>query len=122
MALSFEERIKPLTPCQSSSFIPAGTLQFARALSLPSVHSGVRLRPCGANPRPASLADPAHPAYQATSGGIWRSDVDARTARLVQPDEKSFVSLLVTDGEGELTCGGETVVVTVPEPAVRGTV
>ena len=26
-------------------------------------------------------------------------------------DEKSFVSLLVTDGEGELTCGGETVVV-----------
>ena len=26
-------------------------------------------------------------------------------------DEKSFVSLRVTDGEGELTCGGETVVV-----------
>ena len=26
-------------------------------------------------------------------------------------DEKSFVSLLVTDGEGELTCGGEPVVV-----------
>ena len=26
-------------------------------------------------------------------------------------DEKSFVSLLVTDGEGELICGGETVVV-----------
>ena len=26
-------------------------------------------------------------------------------------DEKSFVSLLITDGEGELTCGGETVTV-----------
>ncbi len=24
-------------------------------------------------------------------------------------DEKSFVSLLITDGEGQLTCGGETV-------------
>ena len=24
-------------------------------------------------------------------------------------DEKSFVSLLITDGEGELSCGGETV-------------
>ena len=24
-------------------------------------------------------------------------------------DEKSFVSLLITDGAGELTCGGETV-------------
>ena len=26
-------------------------------------------------------------------------------------DEKSFVSLLITDGEGELTCGDETVTV-----------
>lgn len=34
------------------------------------------------------------------------------TARLRAPaDEKSFVSLLITDGEGELICGGETVAV-----------
>ena len=38
--------------------------------------------------------------------------VDARNGAFEgTADEKSFVSLLITDGEGELICGGETVAV-----------